>query len=145
MDDKRYQQLITEVKNLKIVLVDTKEQLAKSTAESKALREVLLAEREENKQSTKTNKGEASSESKPPGIPTGVTDQRGEELFLDDIVRLTTGSTGSFLRINKFREGDTAEVYGITKNYDIKIRDPENHKIRTVRKGNSVLRVWNQL
>lgn len=144
MDDRRYRQLITELKNLKIELADTKEQLVRSTAESKALREVLLAEREENKQS-KTNKGESSSESKPPSIPTGVTDQRGEELFLDDIVRLTTGSTGSFLRINKFREGDIAEVYGITKNYDIKICDPENHKLQTVRKGDSVICVWNQL
>ena len=142
-----YEQLIKEVHDLKIGLADTKKQLAESTAESKELRKLLCAEKENNKRSTakgNSPKGNSSSEAKPPGIPTGITDERGEELFLDDIVRLITPSTGSFLRLNKFQKGDSVEVYGITKNHDLKVRDPENHKLRTVRKGESVIRLEQQ-
>ena len=139
-----YEQLIKEVRDLKIGLADTKKQLAKTTAESKELRKLLTAEKERTTANGNTPKGDSSIEAKPPGIPTGITDERGEELFLDDIVRLITPSTGSFLRLNKFQKGDSVEVYGITKNHDLKVRDPENHKLRTVRKGESVIRLEQQ-
>ena len=138
MKDYSYDQLISEVQNLQIGLADIKDQLAEQTAESKKLRKLL----EKKNKRTDTKKGESSSESKPPGIPTGITDERGEELFLDDLVRLTTPSTGRFLRLNKFQIGDTVEVYGITSNHDLRVRDPENHKLKTVRKGDSVIRIW---
>ena len=138
MKNYSYEQLISEVQNLQIGVAEIKDQLAEQTAESKKLRKLL----EKKNKRTDTKKGESSSESKPPGIPTGITDERGEELFLDDLVRLTTPSTGRFLRLNKFQIGDTVEVYGITNNHDLRVRDPENHKLKTVRKGESVIRIW---
>ena len=134
-----YEQLIEEVKNLQIGLADTKKQMAKSTAESRKLQLLLEKEREANKE---TRKWEPSSASKQPGIPTGITDEWGEELFLDDLVRLVTPSSGRFLRLNNFQVGDTVEVYGVTSNYDIRVRDPNNHKLKTVRKGKSVIHIW---
>ena len=140
MKDYAYDQLIEEVKNLQIGLADTKKQLAESTAESIKLRLLIEKERQAKDEQRST---ESSAASTPPGILTGVTDERGEELFLDDLVRLVTGSSGRFLRLNKFQVGDTVEVYGITANKDLRVRDPNNHKLKTVRKGDSVIRIWN--
>ena len=139
MEDYVYKQLIEEVKNLQIGLVDTKKQLAESTAKSRKLRLLLEKEREANRVA---RKGKPSSKSKPPGIPTGITDEQGEELFLDDLVTLVTPSSGRFLRLNKFQVGDTVEVYGVTSNYDLRVRDLNNHKLKTVRKGESVIHIW---
>ena len=140
MKDYVYNQLIEEVKNLQIGLADTKRQLAESTDESKKLRLFLEKERAAKKE---TRNGESSGESTPPGIPTGISDERGEELFLDDLVRLVTGSSGRFLRLNKFQIGDTVQVYGITSNNDLRVRDPNNHKLKTVRREDSMIRISN--
>ena len=118
MKDYTYEQLIEEVKNLQIGLADTKRQLAESMAESKKLRLLLEKDREEKNETRNT---ESSSSSTPPGIPTGITDERGEELFLDDLVCLVTGSSGRFLRLNKFQIGDTVQIYGVTSNNDLRV------------------------
>ena len=137
MRDDVYDELIDEVRNLQISLADTKQQLAESTSETKKLRKLFEQQKWNNKATTA--KGPPSNEA----VPTGVNDNRGRALYYEDKAWLLTASTGSFLRLNKFQEGDTVIVFGVTKNFDLRVRDPNNAKLKTVRKGDSLLRIGN--
>ena len=68
----------------------------------------------------------------------GVRDSEGDLVYYSDLVHLLKSSTGGFLKRNKFQEGDIAEVFGVTKIGDLKIRDPDNHRDKTTRKGENV-------
>ena len=119
------EQLAQAFCNLKVELEETR-------AETKELKLLLKEARSKNNHSTKETKP---SKAKP--VITGVRDSKGKLVYYSDFVHLLKSSTGGFLKSNKFQEGDIAEVYGVTRIGDLKIRDPNNHNEKTTKKGST--------
>ena len=128
------EQLANAFRELKIELEATR-------AETKELRQLLQAAKSETKAPPKApSKKQKAPKAKPvvPRRSTGVRDSEGEPVYYSDFVHLLTSSTGGFFQRGIFQEGDIAEVYGITRINELKIRNPANHRDRTTRAGDNV-------
>lgn len=68
----------------------------------------------------------------------GVRDSEGGLIYYKDLVALLTSSTGGFFKRNLFQEGDVAQVYGVTRIGELKIRDPTDNRNKTTRNGKNV-------
>ena len=64
---------------------------------------------------------------------TEIVDCNGNEIYYFNTVRVLSPSGGKFFRNNQFQVGAIAEVYGINSIHHIKIRDPNDHKLKTIR------------
>ena len=67
-----------------------------------------------------------------------MRDSEGDLVYYKDLVALLTSSTGGLFKRKKFQEGDIAQVYGVTRIGELKIRDPTDNREKTTRKGENV-------
>lgn len=125
------------VEQLAQVFRELKVELEETMAETKELKLLLQAAKSETKIPPKKVK---SLKTKPfiPRRSTGVRDSKGEPVYYSDFIHLLTSSTGGLFKRGKLQEGDIAEVYGVTRIGELKIRDPADHKEKTTRKGDNV-------
>ena len=141
-------EIISDLSNL---IIDLQVDLSETKKQVRILREVLTGQgapaeattvqaeplREVPRRVERTEEEEEDNLS----LYTGVTDYHGRKLHLNDLVILRTSSGGVFARRRHYQKGDRAIVCGVTRNKDIKVRDPTNQDINpTVRKGDSVIR-----
>ena len=131
-----------QVRILREVLTGEGEPAEATTVQAEPLREAS-EDRRPTTQSVarRVETAEETLEENDLSLYTGVTDFYGKKLYLNDLVILRTSSGGLFATRRNYQKGDTAIVCGVTRNKDIKVRDPINKDIKeTVRKGDSVIR-----